>query len=285
MDNSSWSQYFFSLIWLFFILSALAPVVRQRKVQLERFRLIQTLEKQRNSRVITLIHRQEALSIFGIPLVRYVTVEDSEQVLRAIRMTPEGLPIDLVIHTPGGLLLASEQIAMALKRHKGKVTVMVPHYAMSGGTLIALGADEILMDRNAVLGPVDPQIGEYPAVSILEAVKAKDINELDDKTLIMADVAHKAIRQVRDSVYCLLSENMDEARARDLAAILSEGRWTHDYPITVDEARKLGLPVSTEMPELIYHLMDLYPQPIQRRPTVEYIPIPYRERETDRRGR
>jgi len=43
------------------------------------------------------------------------------------------------------------------------VTVFVPHYAMSGGTLIALTADEIVMDPNAVLGPVDPQIGNMPA--------------------------------------------------------------------------------------------------------------------------
>ena len=72
-----------------------------------------------------------------------------------------------ILHTPGGLVLASEQIAQALLRRTGRVTVFVPHYAMSGGTLIALAADEIVMDPNAVLGPVDPQIGEYPAASIM----------------------------------------------------------------------------------------------------------------------
>ncbi|MDH7482207.1 MAG: ATP-dependent Clp protease proteolytic subunit [Armatimonadota bacterium] len=269
-------DFFFSLIWLFFILSALVPLFKQRRIQLERYRLIRQLEKERKSRVITLIHRQEALSILGIPIVRYVTVEDSEQVLRAIRLTPPDLPIDLVVHTPGGLLLAAEQIAMALKRHKAKVTVFVPHYAMSGGTLIALAADEIVMDPNAVLGPVDPQLQEYPASSILEAVKVKDKNELEDKTLILADIARKAIHQVRESVYCLLKENMDEEKARQLARVLSEGTWTHDYPISVTEARELGLPVSEELPETIYYLMELYPQPVQRRPSVEYIPVPYR---------
>ena len=277
-------DYFFALIWLFFILSALIPVWKQRQIQLQRYRLIRELEKSRNSRVITLIHRQEALSFLGIPFVRYVTVEDSEQVLRAIRLTPEGFPIDLVLHTPGGLLLAAEQIALALKRHKGKVTVLIPHYAMSGGTLIALASDEIILDRNAVLGPVDPQIGEYPAVSILEAIKVKDRNEIDDKTLILADVARKAVRQVREAVYCLIQEHMGDQKAGDLADILSQGRWTHDYPISFGEASELGLPVNDQMPGIIYNLMDLYPQSPQRRPTVEYIPIPYRERETERRG-
>ncbi len=83
-------------------------------------------------------------------------LKDSEQVLRAIRMTPPEMPIDLIVHTPGGLALAATQIANALVRHKGSVRVIVPHYAMSGGTLLALSADEIIMDPNAVLGPVDP---------------------------------------------------------------------------------------------------------------------------------
>jgi len=276
---------FLSIIWLFFILSALIPLFKQRRIQMERYRLIRQLEKERNSRVITMIHRQEALSILGIPVVRYVTVEDSEQVLRAIRLTPPDLPIDLLVHTPGGLLLAAEQIAHALKRHQAKVTVMIPHYAMSGGTLIALAADEIVLDPNAVLGPVDPQLGEYPAASLLAVLEIKDRNEIDDRTLIMADVARKAVRQVEESVYCLLSESMDDVRARELAGILSSGRWTHDYPISFGEARDLGLPVNDRMPSIIYRLMELYPQAAQRRPSVEYIPLPYRGRETEHHGR
>lgn len=278
-------NYFFNILWLFFILSALVPLWRQRQIQLMRYRLIRQLEQERKSRVITLIHRQEALSILGIPIVRYVTVEDSEKVLRAIRLTPEDLPIDLVLHSPGGLLLAAEQIALALKRHPAKVTVMVPHYAMSGGTLIALAADEIILDRNAVLGPVDPQIGEYPAASILQAITAKDKNEIDDRTLILADVARKAIRQVQQAVYCLIEDRMDKAKAKEISELLSEGRWTHDYPISLNEARDFGLTVSDTMPAVIYDLMELYPQPAQRRPTVEYIPIPYHPRETEHRGR
>ncbi len=276
---------FFSIVWLFFILSALIPLFKQRQIQLERYRLIRQLEKERGSRLITMIHRQEAISILGIPVVRYVTVEDSEQILRAIRLTPPDVPIDLLIHTPGGLLLAAEQIAHALRRREAKVTVMIPHYAMSGGTLIAMAADEIVLDPNAVLGPVDPQLGEYPAASILTVLDTKDRNEIDDRTLIMADIARKALRQVQESVYCLLSESMDDVRARELASILSEGRWTHDYPISFGQARDLGLPVTDAMPEMIYRLMDLYPQPAQRRPSVEYIPLPYRGRESEHNGR
>lgn len=125
--------------------------------------------RKRGARVIVMIHRQEALALLGIPLFRYINIGDAEELLRAVRMTPPDRPIDLILHTPDGLVLASEQIARALCNHPAKVTVFVPHYAMSGGTLIALAADEIVMDPHAVLGPGDPQLGEYRAASILRA--------------------------------------------------------------------------------------------------------------------
>ncbi|MCX7852334.1 MAG: ATP-dependent Clp protease proteolytic subunit [Caldilineales bacterium] len=277
---------FFALIWLFFIISSLQPIIRQKMLEMERLRLLERLEKRRNSRVIVLIHRQETLSLLGFPLVRYITIEDSEAVLRAIKMTDKDIPIDLVLHTPGGLVLAAEQIAHALQRHPARVTVFVPHYAMSGGTLIALAADEIVMDENAVLGPVDPQLGQHPAASILKVLERKPIGEIDDETIIMADIAEKALRQVKATVKELLLDKMTAAQAEETATMLATGTWTHDYPITVAEARAMGLSVSTDMPEEIYRLMALYPQTAQRRPSVEYIPLPRsREPEPTRRGR
>ncbi|WP_422393241.1 SDH family Clp fold serine proteinase [Neomoorella humiferrea] len=257
-------------------------MLHQRRIEAARLLLIRSFERKRNSRLITLIHRQEALSFLGIPLTRYINIEDSEQLLRAIRLTPDDMPIDLVLHTPGGLVLAAEQIAHAILKHPAKVTVYVPHYAMSGGTLIALAADEIVMDENAVLGPVDPQLGEYPAASILKVLEEKDKNEIDDRTLVLADIARKAMRQVRDSLAELLAEKMERQKAEELATILSEGRWTHDYPIGVAQLIKMGLPVKTGLPREIYQLMELYPQPAGRRPSVQYVPLPYTREERRR---
>ena len=216
------------------------------------------------------------MSLLGFPIVRYIDIQDSEEVLRAIRLTPPDLPIDVILHTPGGLVLAAEQIASALGDHPGRVTVFVPHYAMSGGTLIALAADEIVMDPHAVLGPVDPQLGQHPAVSVLAAVGRKPIERVDDETLILADVAQKALQQVRAAVATLAARRLPAERAQALADALTGGKWTHDYPIAVAEARELGFTVSTEMPRVIYDLMQLYPQSGRRRPSVEYVPLPYR---------
>jgi len=264
------------LLWVFFIVSFLQPVITRTLQQTARLRLFQLLERSRGTRVIALIHREETMSLLGFPIVRYIDIQDSEEVLRAIRLTPPELPIDVILHTPGGLVLAAEQIASALHDHPGRVTVFVPHYAMSGGTLIALSADEIVMDPHAVLGPVDPQLGTYPAVSVLAAVGRKPIGRVDDETLILADIAQKSLRQVRGAVVGLASRRLPADQAGALADALTGGKWTHDYPITVAEARSLGLAVSTEVPRVIYDLMQLHPQAGRRRPSVEYVPLPYR---------
>jgi ClpP class serine protease len=264
------------LFWIFLLFSVLSPVLQRRLLEMNRLRLIHQLEQRRGTRVITLIHRQEAVSFLGIPLARYIDIDDAEAVLRAIRLTPDEMPIDFIIHTPGGLVLAAEQIASALVRHRGKVTVFVPHYAMSGGTLIALAADEIVMDENAVLGPVDPQIGQFPAASVLRVIREKPITEIEDETLILADISEKAMRQVNATVRNILKANgMPETEAQRIADALTCGQWTHDYPIDVEEAQQLGLPVRVGIPEEVYQLMELYPQAMQRRPSVQYIPVPY----------
>jgi len=265
---------FGQIFWLFFVLSALQPVIKQRLLENSRQRLLARLERQRKSRVILLIHRQETMSLLGFPLMRYIDINDSEDVIRACVMTDPEVPLDLVLHTPGGLVLAATQIARAIRERKGKVTVFVPHYAMSGGTLIALAADEIVMSSHAVLGPIDPQLGQFPAASLLKAVSRKPVAEVDDQTLILADVAEKALVQLRESARELLTRSQTSEKANELAELLSTGTWTHDFPITLDVARRLGLKVSSEMPAEILQLMSLYPQPVRRQPSVEYIPAP-----------
>jgi ClpP class serine protease len=225
------------LFLLFLILSALQPVIQQRLLEASRKRTIARMESERRSRVILLVHRQETMSLLGFPLLRYIDVNDSEEVIRAIHLTDSEIPLDLVLHTPGGLMLASTQIARAVCKHKGKVTVFVPHCAMSGGTLIALAADEIVMCEHAVLGPVDPQLGQYPAASIIKVAHQKPIAEIDDQTLILADQAEKALAQRENDVSELLADNYPLQKAAELAKLLTTGRWTPDYPLTFDRAR------------------------------------------------
>jgi ClpP class serine protease len=259
--------------WLLLVFIVATQFFGGGGLEKQRAAALGSFQAERKSRVIALIHRQESASMFGVPVPGSISIDDSEAVLRAIRLTPPDQPIDVILHTPGGLVLAAEQIAKALVERKAKVTVFVPHYAMSGGTLIALAADEVVMDANAVLGPVDPQIGDLPAASILKAVQIKGAKHVDDEILILADIAEKARNQVGAFVAQVLLKHMPEKKAEQVATLLTEGRWTHDFPITVRMARSVGLNVSTDMPRAVYDLMDLYPQGGGTRPSVWYVPI------------
>ncbi len=276
------ADFFSGLVWLLFWLlllsSILGPTLSFRRLQQARLSLLAEMERKYGMRFITLIHRQERIGFFGIPIYRFIDIDDSEAVIRAIRSTPKDKPIALILHTPGGMVLAASQIAMALKRHPAKKIVIVPHYAMSGGTLIALAADEIWMDPNAVLGPLDPQLAlepgvHVPAPSVIKVARMKG-EQASDKLLIVADIAEKALREVQDFIVRLTRDKLGEEKARELARVLTEGRWTHDYPITFEEAKALGLPVKYQVPPEVYQLMELYPQAPINRPGVEYIPYP-----------
>ena len=272
--------------WIFFIFSAIQPVLQQKMLEAMRTRKISQIERERKSRVILLVHRQETMRFLGFPLARYIDINDSEEVLRAIQMTDDDVPLDLVLHTPGGLVLAALQIAKAVREHKGKVTVFVPHYAMSGGTLIALAADEIVMCQHSVLGPIDPQLGDSPAASLIKVTEQKPKERIEDRTLVMADVGRKAITQVKQAASELLTRRLSAEQASALAEKLSVGTWTHDYPIWASTAKLLGLSVSTDMPGDVLQLLTLYPQPVRTQSGggVEYLPVERRNPREERVG-
>src|ERR1700738_588815 len=266
---------FGDLIWLFFMFSAIQPMLQQKMLEAMRVRKISQLERERKSRVILLVHRQETMRFLGFPVARYIDINDSEEGLRAIQMTDADVPLDLVLHTPGGLVLAALQIAKAVREHKARVTVFVPHYAMSGGTLIALAADEIVMCEHSVLGPIDPQLGESPAVSLIKVIEEKPVAKIDDRTLVLADVGRKAIAQIRQAASELLNRRLAAEQASALAEKLTSGTWKRAHQIWASTAKSLGLSISTDMPHDVLQLLTLYPQPVRMQGGggVEYLPV------------
>ncbi|HEY3074824.1 MAG TPA: hypothetical protein VGJ74_06595, partial [Burkholderiales bacterium] len=122
-EKRPWSLHVANLaraaFWLALLLIVLFQVFGGRNVDKQRGALLGQFEEARKSRVIAMIHRQESASILGVPVAASISIDDSEAVLRAIRLTPPEQPIDVILHTPGGLVLAAEQIAKALVEHKG----------------------------------------------------------------------------------------------------------------------------------------------------------------------
>lgn len=264
---------FGSLIWIVVLFISLQPMIQKYILSRRRRGHIENIQKRTNSRVITMIHRQESGNLIGFRVNKHIDVEDAQTIIAAIERTPPNQPIDMILHTPGGLVLAAMQIARAVKAHPAKVTVHVPVMAMSGGTLIALAADEIVMGNFSVLGPIDPQIAGMPAASIVNAKKEKPIEHVSDLTLIFADLSKKAIEQIEIGAAELMADRVGDETATRIAHELATGKWTHDYAITSGHAERLGLPVTVGLLPEIVQLMRLYPQPLQLSPSVEYIPI------------
>jgi ClpP class serine protease len=270
------------LLWIILILLSFQPIVQQQVLAGRRQQSLARLARARGATVVTLIHRQETLSFLGIPLTRHIDLDDSEGVLRAIRATPPGHPIEIVLHTPGGIVLAATQIASALADHEGPVSAVVPYYAMSGGTLVALAADVVVMDRHAALGPVDPQVGRWPAASIVAALGEE--GEHEDETRILGDISRKALRQMEEYVTALLGRKLPPERAAEVARRLTTGTWTHDRPLSPAELEEMGLSVRVGVEEDERELLKLYPQPRGRSSQVEYAPGSAPSRWRDRPG-
>ena len=260
------------LIFLVFLVVVLQPILTGRLFALRRAQAIRTIERRRKARVITMIHRQERRSLFGMNVSNMIGLEDAQSIISAIKGTPRDMPIDLVLHTPGGLVLAAMQIARAVEAHPAKVTVFVPIYAMSGGTLIALAADEIVMGEFSMLGPIDPQIMGVSAASILAARDAKPVEHVSDLALVLADVSEKATAQVKRGAVEIMTPRMERAEAEALADKLASGAWTHDYALTPAEATSLGLSITVGLPQEVLDLMKLYPAPV-RQSAVEFLPF------------
>nr|WP_252869885.1 ATP-binding protein [Brucella pituitosa] len=127
------------------------------------------------------------------------------------------MPLDIVLHTPRR---TGPRCHADCSRHPGtqgqghSFRAALRH--VGGGTLIALAADEIVMCDHSVLGPIDPQLGEMPAASLIRVVEQKPITEIDDQTLVLADVGRKAIAQVETVADAILDRVVHNAHRINL---------------------------------------------------------------------
>jgi len=238
----------------------------------ERGRIIEAIEKERGTKVITLIHRREPWLKEGEP--GYITIEDTEHILRQIKTTPKDKPIDVILHTPGGLALAAEMIATALHEHPAKVSVFIPFYAMSGGTLLALTADEIYMEKFSVMGPVDPQIEGVPASAYMLVLEKKRMDAIADKTIALAYIAAMAVKNMKGFVKHILADRMDEKKAEEVSEFLTGGYMTHDTPLTLDVGKSMNLPVKEGVPQKVFDLFLTCEFGVCDRPSLSYASTP-----------
>ncbi len=211
------------------------------------------LEKlSKNWRVVEIVHdiSQYTLGPAGLP--EEVTLEDAFDVVRKIRAA-DGQALAVVIHTMGGYSMPTEMIAKALSRHKGEKVAFVPYAAMSGGTVIALSTQEIVMGPEASLGPIDTQYGGFPA-SAYEYLKShKSLDAIHDHLVMLFPLVERFEKEAIQGARALLDSHHKPGVIDEL---MVSGRH-HGEAIYPQDARDMGIRVSTKpCPDAVFELVD-----------------------------
>jgi hypothetical protein len=123
-----------------------------------------------------------------------ITDEDKNGFMLCIHQLDRRKGIDLILHTPGGSIAATESLVDYLRRMFGKdIRAIIPQIAMSAGTMIACSCKEIIMGRHSNLGPIDPQFGAIPAYGVIQEIKkaAKEIKADPSMALIWQPILGK----------------------------------------------------------------------------------------------
>lgn len=242
------------------------------------------IENLRNSTLISYMASQNALVS---PEDAGILVDTIEMILPPSRKFEK---LDLFLHSPGGFLDSAYKIVRICKEYSKEFNVIVPLAAKSAATVIALGANEIIMTVFAELGPIDPIIQHpykpeirVPARSIKDffeflnstetsekihvdtQFKAQMSNLLDPYLIGSYQTALKSSKQIAEK---LLSENAlanQKERIPEAVSKLTEYYYSHSYVIDRNEAREIGLNVinsdiSPELDKAIRRLLSVYQQ-------------------------
>ena len=185
-----------------------------------------------------------------------INLEEALAVVQTIRGVPDDRPIHLILHTLGGLSIAGEMIAQAIKLHKASVTAYIPYYAMSAGTVIALATERVVFGRGAALGPIDSQYYGFPVDSYIDMLKRKRARHIDDATLLIALSAKKVIADDEKVLCDLINKKHGHGDPCKIARYLASGIHNHGYRVTFDKAKQLGINVATGVPQEYFELVD-----------------------------
>lgn len=191
--------------------------------------------------------------------------EDKNGFMTTIHRLDRKLGLDLMLHTPGGGIAATQSLVTYLKKMFGNdIRAFVPQIAMSAGTIIACCCKEIWMGKESNLGPIDPQLAGIPAHGVVQEFKraVREIKKDQAKVVLWQQIigqyrptflgqCENAIRwsnafveqQLRDGMFAARSDR--NTRAKKVTRALSDyaANKTHDRHFDSDTCKKMGLMV------------------------------------------
>lgn len=228
--------------------------------------ILQRLAARQHGQVMALVDAPCAYSgAAGKRSQDLINLETSATWLSLLRRADPSRPLHVILHTQGGATPPALQMALAMARHPGKITVHVPYYAFSAGTLLALAANDIVLDPNAVLGPIDPQIYvpngcsdntySVAAANLQQLLQSKPAASISDAVLMSAQSAAKWAELIPDFLRSLMlwkRQYSPDAIDR-IVHQLATGKVPHSFPVTAEQAQQLGMNVTVQaLDPLVY---------------------------------
>jgi hypothetical protein len=191
--------------------------------------------------------------------------EDKAGFMTTIHRLDRSLGLDLILHTPGGGIAATQSLVNYLQKMFGKnIRAVIPHIALSAGTIMACCCKKIIMGKQSSLGPIDPQLRAIPAYGVVREFRRamREVKRDPSRITLWQQIigqyrptflgqCENAIRWSNDFVTQQLAEGMfsqyrdRQRRARHAARKLSDyaSNKSHDRHFDADECRKFGLDV------------------------------------------
>ena len=224
----------------------------------ERLKLIRALEKETGTHLLSYV------SGHGAEICR----DDTLGFVDMLSSVPQGAAVDLLLHTLGGDIDVTEKLVMLLRAKvgdHGSLRVIVPDAAKSAGTLIALGANRIVMSDSSEIGTIDPQIWlkdgrgnetRHSVLHYLDSYAEFERKVIDNPTNVAAQVMlekfqpatlHK-LMGVKERAR-ILAENLLKPRGLNWSAIVNEKLMnikeyqSHGQPLNWKLIERLGLGV------------------------------------------
>lgn len=194
-----------------------------------------------------------------------ITDADKNAFMATIHQLTRDEGLDLLLHTPGGSMAATESLVDYLRAMFGNnIRAFVPQIAMSAGTMIACATAEIFMGAHSSIGPIDPQYGGMPAHGLIEEFEkaAKEVKSDKSRILVWAPILQKinpttlsecikASQWAKEMVQEWLETGMlkDEPKKKTIAKKIVKGltdaaeNKSHSRHIGIDRAAELGIKV------------------------------------------
>lgn len=209
------------------------------------------------AKTIAIIHDFDNPMHYNSPEREDLSTREAFEVLAEIRAAGEKTPLNIVLHTPGGMRFAGELIATALK-DRPNTTAYVPYCAMSAGTMIALSCQKVVMGKHACLGPIDSQFGGFPADGFARLLKEKPVEQISDLWLMVSYVVEKDLKTARQRACELLNKaHFGRDDACQLTDFLASGDLPHSERIGRERAAEIGVNIAKEdCPEAVYKMVE-----------------------------